>query len=233
MTALAAMRRLARLGAHLTHGEPLPAADAAAIGRAIGQFLDGREAYRERALYDALGLALAAGDDDPRTVLRFECRDRLIAAEIERMPGKKPAARAREFRHRQSKYFFGDWQRDRLAPCCPCEPDSERARLWEILRADPKVLSERRLRNIAGEKLAANAPLFATKHLRETRGGNNANQETSDGTTVETRNSSSARPTRRFAGAVAGSAGGTDAAPPDRGAADALGRRVRARPAQA
>jgi hypothetical protein len=233
MTALAAMARLQRLGAHLAHGEPLPAADAAAIGRAIERFLDDREPYGDRTLYEALGLALAAGEDDPRTVLRFEFRDQLNAAEIERMPGEKLAARAREFRRRLSEYFHGDWRRDRTAPCCPDAADPQNARFWRILQTDPNVLSVRRLRDIVGE-LAAKGGLFVANDLADI--GKAKRSESETGAThgiVETRNSSSARPTGRFSGAVAGSAGRTDAAPPDRGAADALGRRVRARPAQA
>jgi hypothetical protein len=42
MSALAAMRRLERLAAHLLRGEALPAADAAAIV----EWLDGGEAYQ-------------------------------------------------------------------------------------------------------------------------------------------------------------------------------------------
>jgi hypothetical protein len=232
MTALAAMARLQRLGAHLAHGEPLPAGDAAAIGQAIEQFLDGREPYGDRALYEALGLALAAGEDDPRTVLRFECRDQLSAAEIARMPGETLAARAREFRRRLSEYFHGDWRRDRTAPCCPYAADTENARFWRILRTDPNVLSVRRLRDIVG-KLAAKGGLFVANDLADIGKGSEANQkEGMSHAIVEARNSSSARPTGRFSGAVAGSAGRTDAAPPDRRAADATGRRARARPAQ-
>jgi hypothetical protein len=215
MSALAAMRRLQRLGAHLAHGEPMPAADAAAIGQAIEQFLDGREPYGDRALYEALGLALAAGEDDPRTVLRFECRDQLIAAEIEQMPGKKPAARVKEFRRRLSEYFHGDWRRDRTAPCCPYAADTENARFWRILQIDPNVLSVRRLRDIVG-KLAAKGGLFVANDLADM--GKAKRSESETGEThgiVETGVGAGGRPGTRSGGAAARSAGAAAVAAPD------------------
>jgi len=215
MTALAAMRRLQRLGAHLAHGEPMPVADAAAIGRAIEQFLDGREAYGERALYEALDLALAAGEDDPRTVFRFECRDQLIAAEIERMPGKKPAARAKEFRRRLSEYFHGDWRRDRTAPSCPYAADTQNARFWRILQTDPNVLGLRRLRDIVG-KLAAKGGLFITNDLADM--GKAKRSESDTGAThgvVETGVGTSGRSDAGSRGAAAGGARAAAVAAPD------------------
>jgi hypothetical protein len=217
MTALAAMARLQRLGAHLAHGEPLLAADAAAIGRAIERFLDGREPYGDRALYDHLGIALGAGED-PRTELRLERRDRLLAAGIEGVLEKKLAARAKEFRGRQLEYFRGDWRRDRVATCCPYAAGTEPARFWEILWLDPKVLSVRRLRKIVRD-VAAEGGLSAAKKISDTKGGqrgDSAKTETTDGSTFEGGTSTGTRPARRPCIAAAGGPVAADAAPADR-----------------
>jgi len=168
MTALAAMFRLERLAAHLLRGEPLPAADAAAIGGAILKWLDGREPAAERLLYEHLGLALVAGERDPRNTRRAEQRALLLRAAMGLMPGDR--ARADEL-HDDLALYFGSarWRADRLLAHCPYPNDTLDALLWQILKCKPAVPTPEWLSRIVAT--VPKSPLFATDEPSEIDAG--------------------------------------------------------------
>jgi len=167
VSALAAMRRLERLAAHLLRGEPLPPGDAVAIGQAIEQWLADGDAFAVRSLYERLGLALAAGEHDPRKARREERRDALLVAALQLMRGESGTARARELYQRLRTYFDGPrWRIDRLAARCPYGAGMFEALVWEALMLDPRVLSAERLRRLLGE-LVTKSPLSVPRCVSE------------------------------------------------------------------
>lgn len=137
------IKKLARLAASFSGHAPRNPADEAWLGAALQTYLDGTD------LAAALGVAVEAGDRDPRRIAAQSRRDDLLRELASIMCPERPISRQADFLASSiARYFASAWIHDRKRTA----PPERHAKLWELLRLHPSPLGSRRIRMILGGK---------------------------------------------------------------------------------
>jgi hypothetical protein len=137
------IRKIVRLAASLRGEAPRNAHDEAWLGAALQTYLDGAD------LADALGVAVAAGDRDPRRIAAQARRDELLRELAGTLCPERPISRQADFLASTiDRYFTTAWIHDRRR----AEPSPRNAKLYELMKLHPSPLGSRRIRMILGGK---------------------------------------------------------------------------------
>jgi hypothetical protein len=137
------IRKIARLAASLRGEAPRNPADDAWLGTALQTYLGGAD------LDQAMGLALARGQSDPRRDLTREARDRLLTAAADKLlPAGEVWEQARLLHHHLSTFAAGRWRFDRIKKASPYRPEAIEHSFFEALRLIDHVPVEGSLRRI-------------------------------------------------------------------------------------
>jgi hypothetical protein len=137
------IRKIQRLAASLQGEAPRNPADDAWLGTALQTYLGGAD------LDQAMGLALARGQSDPRRDLMREARDAALAAAADRLlPAGEVWEQARLLHHHLSKFAAGRWRFDRIRKASPYRPDTVEHLFFEALSRIDHVPVEGSLKRI-------------------------------------------------------------------------------------